>query len=104
LLNWASAAAGLAQDGAFRFGTFLEQIGEPPKTFSLRSRRQVKEAGRYNRALQLGAVSVIAAFLAAATHHSFAIGANLFTAQVIVAVMAVTVLFFGSPSPGRSQV
>jgi hypothetical protein len=96
LMNWSNAAAELVQHGAFRMSSFLEHVGESTDGPSGPSQRDARKVSQRAKAWELVAIAVVAALLATGTKRSLSIGANLFTAELMVAVMALTALWLGS--------
>jgi ubiquinone biosynthesis protein len=92
LINWSNATADLVQHGAFRLSSLLESAGEASGSTAAKSRRQENISHR-TTAWQLAAVAAVVAVLAFTTNESLQLGVNLFTAQVLVAGVALATLW-----------
>ncbi len=84
LINWSKATADLMRNGAFRFSTYLERLGEARNLHSPTSRPQQNRHSRRARYAAIVAIAGVVALIAFTTNESFTFGFNLFTSQLMV--------------------
>ncbi len=104
LINWSKATADLMRNGAFRFSTYLERVGEArnAKPESSRWPQEQRHAKRA-RLLALATLALGIAVLAFTTHESGSLGFNLFTSQLVVSAAFVLTLWRSATQPSPSS-
>ncbi len=89
MVEWSSAAGSLAHDGGARAASFFERVTSPPRPASRETRRPAA-GGEEVRALRLASVVFTLALLLTVTGERAVLGANLFSAEVLVAGAALS--------------
>ena len=104
LINWSKATADLMRNGAFRFSTYLERVGEARNSKPESSRwPQEQRHAKRARLLALATLALGIAVLAFTTHESGSLGFNLFTSQLVVSAAFVLTLWRSATQPSSSS-
>jgi ubiquinone biosynthesis protein len=95
LLNWASSNGHMAEDGVIRAATFLQKVaaGEMRASAEVNETRAARDDGARRRAVQLGAMLLVASLLITGTGDEARLGVNLFTAASLFAASAALMLW-----------
>lgn len=89
MVEWSSAAGSLAHDGGARAASFFERVTGPRRAAAVETRESAA-GGDEVRALRLASVVFTLALLLTVTGERAVLGANLFTAEVLVAGAALS--------------
>lgn len=89
LVDWSATAGSLAQDGGERMAGFVERATSRERTRAAGAKRQ-RPPGLETRAFRLATVVLSIALLVTVTGERAVLGANLFTAEILVGSAALT--------------